>query len=553
MTIRTRATLPVAGFLVFLGACESTLNLGGSLQPDSTSAGTGGNGGAGATVSGSTSGSGGCTPGATATCYDGPANTQNVGLCKSGLKICNADGMTYGSCVGQVHPTPENCATPVDEDCDGLAPSCKGGLLWSKRFGDAAEQLANGITADSSGNVLVVGNFTGTMDFGGGPLVSAGGNDVFVVKLNASGSHVWSKRFGDSDQQIARGVAVDSAGNVFVTGIFSTTIDFGAGLLTSAGANDVFLAKLDPSGGPLWSKRFGGASNQDTRSIAVDSAGNVVVAGGFGGTIDFGGGPLTSAGAGDLFVAKLDAGGGYVWSQRFGDSSQQSATSVAVDAAGNVLVTGLFGGTVDFGGVPLTSAGGSDIFLAKLDKSGGHLWSKRFGDAGQQDGSSVAVDSVGNVFLTGEFFSTVDFGGGPLTSAGGYDVFVAKLDGSGKHVWSERFGDIDDQGGAPSIAVDTSGNVLAAGNFHGTLDFGGGPIASAGLGDGYLAKLDAAGGYVWSKRFGDALNEQGATCVATDGAGNALVAGFFGGMASFGGGTLTSAGGYDVFVAKFAP
>jgi hypothetical protein len=126
-------------------------------------------------------------------------------------------------------------------------------------------------------------------------------------------------------------------------------------------------------------------------------------------------------------VAKLDAAGNALWSKLFGDASNQIGSSIAVDGTGNVLSTGYFGGTVDFGKGPLTSAGSYDLFVAKLDAAGNALWSKRFGDADAQHGTSIAVDGAGDVLMTGNFYGTVDFGKGPLTSAGGYDLFVAKL------------------------------------------------------------------------------------------------------------------------------
>jgi hypothetical protein len=146
----------------------------------------------------------------------------------------------------------------------------------------------------------------------------------------------------------------------------------------------------------------------------------IVLAGVAYGEVDFGGGPLLSAGQSDIVAAKLDAAGKHLWSKRFGDGDPQHGYSVATDGAGNVVLTGLLYGTVDFGGGPLTSAGGSDIFVAKLDAFGNHVWSKRFGDASTQFGASVAVDSPGNVLLYG----TVDFGGGPVPNGGGV---VAKL------------------------------------------------------------------------------------------------------------------------------
>jgi hypothetical protein len=189
----------------------------------------------------------------------------------------------------------------------------------------------------------------------------------------------------------------------------------------------------------LLSQRFGGVIDQLGVGVAVDGSGNVVVTGEFEGTVDFGGGPLTSTGSYDIFLAKFDEAGNHVWSRRFGDASEQYGMSVTVDVSGNVIVTGRFDGTVDFGGAALTSAGNWDIFVAKFDEASNHLWSDSYGDESNQSGSGVAVDGSGNVIVTGRFDGTVDFGSGPLTSAGNWDIFVAKFDEAGNHLWSDSY------------------------------------------------------------------------------------------------------------------
>ena len=136
----------------------------------------------------------------------------------------------------------------------------------------------------------------------------------------------------------------------------------------------------------------------------------------------------------------------HLWSQRFGDTAADVGHAVAVDASGNVFITGSFRGTDDFGGGPLVSAGEADVFLAKYDANGVHQWSKRFGSSLDDVGWALTVDGSGHVVITGYFNSTVDFGGGPLVSAGWGDSFVVKFDTNGFHVWSERFGgsNVDD-------------------------------------------------------------------------------------------------------------
>ena len=362
-----------------------------------------------------------------------------------------------------------------------------GNHLWSKGFGGAGPQSGLGVATDAAGNVVLTGHFEGTVDFGGAGLTSAGGGDVFVAKLAPDGNHLWSKRFGEVSDQYGVGVATDAAGNVLVTGNYSGTVDFGGGPLSANYGS--FVAKLDPAGNHQWSKSLDGTNVQyGYRSVATDAAGNVVLTGDFLFTVDFGGGPLASVGGRAVFAAKLDPAGNHLWSKRFGGVSEAYGLGVTTDATGNVVLTGSFQDTVDFGGGPLTSVGSYAAFVAKLDPAGNHLWSQRsFGDANNH-ASDVATDAAGNVLVTGMFRETVDFGGGPLTSPGGHDVFVAKLDPAGNHLWSKGFGDEGTQYGI-GVTTDAAGNVLVTGWVQGTLDFGGGPLTSAGSYDVFVAKL----------------------------------------------------------------
>jgi hypothetical protein len=374
---------------------------------------------------------------------------------------------------------------------------------------------------------------------------------LIVAKLGPNGSHVWSKSFGDAYQQNAYDVAVDASGNVIVAGFFAGTVNFGGGTLTSQGGWDIFVAKFGPGGAHLWSKSFGATQEQFARAVAVDATGNVIITGYFYNTVNFGGGALTSAGGAEIFVAKLDPDGNHVWSKRFGNSSDQAGYAVAADASGNVVVAGYFNGTMSFGGSDLASAGGRDIFVAKLDANGNHLWSERYGDASEQNALTVAVDVAGDAIVAGYFAGVVDFGGGALTSAGGDDIFLAKLrSADGAHIWSKRFGDASNQN-PHEVAVDASGNVTLTGYFMGTVYFGGGTLTAGSSGDMYLAKFGSGGAHIWSRRFGDGNGAVG-RAVSVDPSGNVFVTGYFVGVLDFGGGDLTTAGGYDVFVAKFA-
>ena len=495
-----------------------------------------------------------CVPGATAACYTGPPGTDRVGLCARGTASCNADGMSFGPCQGDTTPQPDDCATPVDEDCDGVAPPCTGGALWSKRFGDADGQVGLSIATDKDGNVFVTGLLFGVADFGGSPLVSAGNADVFIAKFDGGGTHVWSRRFGDTFQQEGMSIAVDDFGNVLIGGQFSGVLDFGGSPLASAGGA-TFIAKLDPNGEYLWSKQF---TNQaltfQPPAVAFDPSGNVLVLGSLQGMMDIDGNTLASAGGTDVFLAKYDAAGNPLWSKRFGDAAEQLSSDIAVDAANNIVITGSFDGTVDFGDSPLVSTSSADMFLAKLDPAGSAFWSKHFVSAfGSPLGTRlpVAADDAGNIILSGPFAGDIAFGGAVLSSKGYTDIFLARLNGAGNHIYSMSFGDADNQQ-PRDIAVDGAGSIVLTGYFLGTLGFGGGQLASAGGSDGFVAKLGADGNHLWSMRFGDVTNDDGHS-VATDINGNVILTGEFTGTVDFGNGPLVSEGAQDIFLAKFSP
>jgi hypothetical protein len=493
----------------------------------------------------------GCTPKSSEACYSGPAGTENTSPCKAGMRTCNDLGTAFGPCTGEVVPQTEECSPAVDENCDGL-PSCTGGYAWAQGYAGGISSTFD-VAADAAGNIFATGLFDGTVDFGGGDVTSDGFDDVFVIKLDPAGNLLWVKPFGESLYQYGQSLATDSAGNVVIAGYFTGTVDFGGGVLTSAGGEDVFVAKLDPDGNHLWSKVYGNASDQDAHSVAVDAAGNVVITGAFSGAVDFGGGPLTSAGVDeDIFVAKLNGAGAHQWSKRFGDAVKQFGYGVAVDSGGDVFLTGTFSGAVDFGGGPLTSAGAADIFVAKLSAAtGGYVWANRFGDSSEQTGLGLATDTAGNVVVTGYFKGTVNFGGAGLFAAGMEDdIFVAKLTGGGAHMWSKDFGDSVKQVGQ-AVAVDGADNVLLTGYFSGAVDFGGGPLTGVGGRDIYVVKLNDAGSQLWNKRFGDGSDQFGQT-IAVDAAGNVILGGEISGQADFGGGPITVMS-PSAFVTKLLP
>ncbi|MBK9208838.1 MAG: SBBP repeat-containing protein [Anaerolineales bacterium] len=387
-----------------------------------------------------------------------------------------------------------------------------GNFVWAKRMGGSDIDNGYAIAVDGSGNVYTTGRLRGTGDFDPGAgttnLISAGLDDIFVSKLDANGDFVWAKRMGGSDYDYGYGIAVDGDGNVYTTGSFRGTVDFdpGAGTtnLISAGLDDIFVSKLDSSGSFVWAKRLGGSSADVAGDIAVDGSGNVYTTGYFGGTADFdpgaGTADLTPAGSNDIFVSKLDSSGNFVWAKNMGGSGSDGGNGIALDSNGYVYTAGGFWDTADFdpgaGNAELTSAGGTDIFVSKLDSNGGFVWAKNMGGASNDPMYDMAVDSSGNVYTTGFFLDTADFDPGAgttnLTSRGG-DIFISKLDNNGNFIWAESIGGADLDLGK-GIAVDGSGYVYTTGSFSYTVDFDPGVgtlnlTSASGARDIFVSKL----------------------------------------------------------------
>jgi hypothetical protein len=442
------------------------------------------------------------------------------------------------------------------------ATTQSGGAAWTKWYqgGGAFGDFGRSVAADSTGNVAVAGQFHGTVDFGTGPLTSSSSTvDAFVAKYSSSGTPVWSRSIGGTDGDAAFGVAAEPSGDVVLTGYQrSVSVDYGGGGLGTRGGNDIFVAKYSSTGGHVWSRTIGGTGADQGSAVAVDGFGNAYVTGyiSAGTGVDFGGGAMTSAGGQDAFLVKYSSTGAHVWSKRFGSTLTELGTGVAVDGAGNVVIVGTADGTIDFGGGPLPSLGGRDLFVARFSAAGQHLWSKRFGSTGVDNGRGIAVDGAGDVFVTGEFVNSISFGGTALTSAGREDIFLAKLSGAtGGHLWSKRFGNLYTTDMGYAVAVDGSDNVAITGYFGEDINFGGTTLW-AQMYDIFVAKFDSNGTHISSKRYGDppaVFSNQFGNSIAMSSAGTIFITGDFVGTLTFGsGGQATSGqfGGNDGYLAR---
>lgn len=451
-------------------------------------------------------------------------------------------------------------------DTATVTVTAAGGQGWGKRAGGVADDRAHAVATDAAGNVAVAGYFQGTVSFGGATFTSAhlahldpnDYKDAFVAKYDAAGAHVWSRQIGADYDDRANAVAMDAAGNVVVAGSVANYVDFGNGMTTtSQGGLDVFVAKYAAAtGAHLWSRRASGTGNEGAYAVAVDAAGDVLVVGHFQGTVDFGGGALAASGGStdqDLFVAKYaGATGAHLWSRRFGQGAAfDYGYGIAADAAGNVLVTGSFWGTVDFGAGNLSSAGRYDGFALRLSPTGATRWARRFGGPNDDWGLAVATDGSGDALVAGAFSGTASFGGGPRASAGGEDAFVVRLGAAdGAHQWSSRYGGAGTDR-AEAVAVDGAGTVHVAGYTQGGMNLGGATLPHAGGYDAFFARLTPAGAHLWSRAFGGTGFDYGKATAASGGA--VVGAGYFQRTADFGSGPVTSAGGFDAYVFRLTP
>jgi hypothetical protein len=374
-------------------------------------------------------------------------------------------GTDYGYAIavdtsGNVYVTGMSTATwgmPVighagNNDAFVAKLNSSGVLQWNTFMGSASTDSGRGIAVDTSGNVYVAGLSYAT--WGTPKNVHAGGGDAFAAKLNSSGVLQWNTFMGSAETDYGDGIAVDTGGNVYVAG--RSYAAWGAPINVFAGDVDVFAAKLNSSGTRLWHTFMGSASTDYSYGIAVDTSENVYVTG--MSTATWGTPKDAHAGNWDVFAAKLDSNGNPLWNTFMGTAGIDFSNGIAVDTSGNVYVTGM--STATWGTPKDAHAGSLDAFAAKLDSSGNRLWNTFMGSGSDDHGNGIAVDTSGNVYVAG--YSDATWGTPVNAHAGNDEAFAAKLNSSGVLQWHTFMGSADDDQGN-GIAVDTSGNVYVTG------------------------------------------------------------------------------------------
>lgn len=369
----------------------------------------------------------------------------------------------------------------------------------------------------------------------------------------------WARQAGANLDDFGYAVTADTAGNSYVTGSFKGTITFPLGVsLTSTGGSDIFVAKYNSTGAFLWARQATGPNDDQGNSIGVDGAGNVYVTGVIGGgSVQFATQSITSTGVDDIFVAKYNAAGFLQWVLNCGGVFSDVGNGIAVRAAGNFYVTGVFHTAATFKStfglsVSLTSNGTGDIFVASYNTNGVLQWVRGAGGANWDAGQSVSVDVFNNCYVTGHFESSFTWGSTSLTPVV-TDVFVTKYGPTGNVLWVRTvYGPSVDVG--RSISVDSAGGPYVFGNYSTSVHFSGSGISLTSPGNNqemFLARYNPNGSLLWARSMGGAgYDRVGGVCVRDT---TPYVTGLFVGTAFFGSQSLTSSGSGDVFVARYDP
>jgi hypothetical protein len=398
---------------------------------------------------------------------------------------------------------------------------------WGISFGNSSGNSYIDVTVDADYNMIGVGHFGGTIDMQPGSgitnLVSGGGQDVFIQKLDSNGNFIWAKKFSGASTEWVSAVCVDTYGNVIVGGSLTATCDFdpGAGVfnMSPVGSDDAFLVKLDPSGNFLWAKSFSGSGESYLWALDSDGANNIFIAGGFDTSCDFDPGPgtqtLSSSGSTDIYVCKLDENGTYVWAKSYGIGTHpEEVKDCRVDSNGDVIVLGKFYNTVDFdpgaGVLNLTANPGNDVFVQKLDVNGNLLWATAYGNSVNDMVFQIDLDSNQDIYIAGELEGTVDFDPGPgafsfSSNSGSKDGYVYKLGSNGSPIWVSTLGSVGEDF-FTGLCVNADNEVAVTGSTYVYPDYLANGVVYPWVGvlanHAIIGKFDVNGNFIFARSFG---------------------------------------------------
>lgn len=370
-----------------------------------------------------------------------------------------------------------------------------GNVIWARSAGGILDDDVLAMSTDLIGNIYITGSFlSSSIILGTDTFSNAGGEDFFIIKYDGLGNLLWGKTGGGSGSDLAEAVATDYLGNIFIAGRYHDVADFGATTLSNPGTS-AFLVKYDSNGNVLWAKSSEGSGGTYAKGLAVDSIGNIYLVGNFYNNLILDGNTLLSNGSQDVFFVKFNSLGNIIWAKRAGGSHDDAANAIALDQSGNIYITGIFySATINFGALMLNNAGYSDVFLVKYDAAGNVIWAKKEGGTGFDLCRAISTDNLGNIYISGNYQSSViTFGTATLSNIGEDDIFVTKYNTLGNVLWAKSAGGPQYEF-VNDISIDGFYNVYITGGFTS-------PAIAFGLNilyctlpidqDAYVAKLGA--------------------------------------------------------------
>jgi len=462
--------------------------------------------------------------------------------------------------------------TVTDEDETPPTPSAAPQVVWSHYFGDSSNDYGTGLSSDSSGNIFATGNFHGSIDLDGDgtiDLTSAGGQDAYLAKYTSSGSLAWVTQIGSSGYDAGNGITTDSSGNLIATGFFSGNIDLdgnGTDDLTTLANNSnkqAYIAKYNNDGSLSWANQVRMPNGVEGIAVSTDNSGNVVATGTFTGNIDLNGdgtddlASVGVAGVDDSYILKYNSDGSFAWANQIGGTSNDKGTAISTDSAGNVFATGNFQGDLDLDGdgtIDLTNAGGSDVYIAKYTSNGSLSWINQIGGTNFDQGSGITTDSAGNVIATGLFYQNLDLDGDGTNDLTDVGTYITKYSNDGSLIWATQMGNTHNLK-STGINTDSSGNIFVTGFFSVNVDLDGDgtdDLITSGGTDAYIAQYNSDGTFAWVETFGGSSHDRG-FAINTDNSGNIYATGRFDGNVDLDGdGTddWFNSGGQDSFIIK---
>lgn len=416
---------------------------------------------------------------------------------------------------------------------------------WVNYGGGINSDAITDVAIDVAGNVYVTGQLGNSASFNG-TAVSGG---IFAAKYDSIGNQQWVIAYGDTNS-FGKAICLDKAGNIYVSGWMDSSLQAGDTLLTTLGDRDMLLMKFNPSGNLLWVKQFGGDKSDNAAKIICDENDHLYLSGFFSSTAHIGNFEVNASGDyADLFIARCDTAGNVLWVKTAGGTGEDHADCLATDGIGNIFLTGNYTGTATFGSTTITSNGQDDIFVARYDTAGVFKWVKSAGAANKDQGLGVCASANGNCYVTGNFQNTVYFGTTQLVSSGGSkDLFIACYTPGGTCKWARQATGSGTDRGA-QIKMTDKGKIVVGGSFESTITFSGTNLYSGGENDIFIARYDTLGFFETAIKAGGISDDR---CFAIVPQKNNRIAtgGFFSGSATLGNFLVSSNGGQDALVLK---